>query len=133
MLFIELLSLVQQNYGNVTLIFVLRCVQQSEILHSKTHLNHFKIINSTFQTMTFEFFNVKVTVLVAQLCPTLCNPTDCSPSSSSVHGILQARILEWVVIPISRGSSQSRIELRPPALQADSLPSGHQGSPFKCN
>ena len=35
---------------------------------------------------------------VAQLCPTLCNPMNCSPIGSSVHGILQARILEWVAI-----------------------------------
>ena len=34
--------------------------------------------------------------LVAQLCPTLCDPMDCGPPGSSVHGILQARILEWV-------------------------------------
>jgi len=51
---------------------------------------------------------LKVKVLVAQLCPTLCNPMDCSPSGSSVHGILQARILEWVAIPFSRGSSRPR-------------------------
>ena len=38
----------------------------------------------------------------------LCNPMDCSPPSSSVHGILQARILEWVAISFSRGSSQPR-------------------------
>ena len=42
---------------------------------------------------------------VAQSCPTLCNTLDCSPSGSSVHGVLQARILEWVVMPSSRGSS----------------------------
>ena len=47
-------------------------------------------------------------VLVAQSCPTLCNPMDYSPPGSSVHGILQARILEWVVIPFSRGSFQPR-------------------------
>ena len=41
-----------------------------------------------------------------QLCPTLCDPLDCSPSGSSAHGILQARILEWVAMPSSRGSSQ---------------------------
>ena len=41
----------------------------------------------------------------AQLCPTLCNPRDCSPLGSSVHGISQARMLEWVAIPFSRGSS----------------------------
>ena len=44
--------------------------------------------------------------VVAQLCPTLCDPMDCSPSGSSVHGILQARILEWVAISFSRGSSR---------------------------
>ena len=42
--------------------------------------------------------------LVTQLCPTLCDPMDCSLSGSSVHGISQARILEWVVISSSRGS-----------------------------
>jgi len=46
--------------------------------------------------------------LVAQLCLTLCNPMDCSPPGSSVHGILQASILEWVEISFSRGSSQRR-------------------------
>ena len=40
---------------------------------------------------------------VAQLCPTLCSPMNCSPSGSSVHGIFQARILEWVAISLSRG------------------------------
>ena len=45
---------------------------------------------------------------VAQSCPTLCDPMDRSPSGSSVHGILQARILEWVAISFSRGSSQPR-------------------------
>ena len=40
---------------------------------------------------------------VAQLCPTLCDPMDCSPPGSSVHGILQARILEWVAISFSGG------------------------------
>ena len=46
--------------------------------------------------------------LVTQSCPILCNPMDCSPPGSSVHGILQARILEWIVIPFSRGSSQPK-------------------------
>ena len=45
---------------------------------------------------------------VAQLCPTLCDSVDCSPPGSSVHGILQARILEWVAISFARGSSQPR-------------------------
>ena len=45
---------------------------------------------------------------VAQFCLTLCNPMDCSLPDSSVHGILQARILEWVAMPSSRGSFQPR-------------------------
>ena len=45
---------------------------------------------------------------VAQSCPTLCHPTDYSPPGSSVHGILQARILEWVCMSSWRGSSQPR-------------------------
>ena len=49
---------------------------------------------------------VSMSVLVAQSCPTLCDPMDWGPPSSSVHGIFQARILELVAIPFSRGSSQ---------------------------
>ena len=45
---------------------------------------------------------------VAKLCPTLCNPMDCSPPGSSVHGILKAGILEQVAFPVSRGFSRSR-------------------------
>ena len=44
----------------------------------------------------------------AESCPILCNPIDCSPPGSSVHGILQARILEWVAIALSRESSRPR-------------------------
>ena len=43
-----------------------------------------------------------------QLCPILCNPMDCSPPGSSVHRIVQARILEWVAISYSRGAPQPR-------------------------
>ena len=45
---------------------------------------------------------------VTQWCSTLCNPMDRNPPGSSVHGILQARVLEWDVVPFSRGSSQPR-------------------------
>ena len=54
-------------------------------------------------------FGVDVCVcLVAQSCPALCNPIDCSPPGSSVHRIFQSRILEWVVMASSRGSSRPR-------------------------
>ena len=60
---------------------------------------------------------------VAQSCLTLCNPVDCSLPGSSIHGILQARILEWVAISFSRGSSQPRDRTLSPALEADALTS----------
>ena len=65
-------------------------------------------------------------VLVAQPSLALWDPMDCSPRGSSVHGILQARILEWVAMPSSRGSSQPRS----PTLRADSLPSEPPGKPW---
>ena len=63
-------------------------------------------------------------VKVSQSCPTLCNPMDYAD-----HEILQARILEWVAVPSSRGSSQPGIEPRSPALQAVSLPAEPPGKP----
>ena len=51
---------------------------------------------------------VSVLCLVSQSCPALWDPRDCSPPGSSVPGILQARIVEWVAMPSSRGSSQPR-------------------------
>ena len=61
-----------------------------------------------------------VCALVAHSCPTLCNSMDCSPPGSSVRGISQARILEWVAMSSSRGSSRPRDPSRSPALQTDS-------------
>ena len=57
------------------------------------------IVSSSFQVAC---------VCVAQLCPTVYNPMDCSPPGSSVHGIFRARILEWVAVFFSRESSQPR-------------------------
>ena len=56
----------------------------------------------------FIFYTSFVVVLIAQACLTLWDPVDCSPPGSPVHGILQARILEWVAMTSSRGSSQPR-------------------------
>ena len=57
--------------------------------------------------LPFSFFNLSWSE-VAQSCPTLCDPMDCSPPGSSVHGIFQARVLEWVAIAFSRGPSGPR-------------------------
>ena len=75
-------------------------------------------------------------VLITQLCPTLWDPMDCSSPGSSVHGISQARILEWVVTPFSGRSlptppplpeDQTQVSC---ALQADSILSEPPGKPF---
>ena len=63
-----------------------------------------------------------------KLVASFCDPVDFSPPGFSIHGIPQARILEWVAIPFSRGSSQPRDGS--PALQADSLPSKPPGKPI---
>ena len=76
-------------------------------------------------------------ICVCGLCvlsPTLCDPMDCSPPGSSVHGSLQAKILEWHAISSSQESSQPRIKPASPAvpaLQADSLPLSHLERPDK--
>ena len=61
---------------------------------------------------------------------TLCKPTDCSPPGSSVHGVLQAGILEWVAIPFSRGSSPAQwLNPAPPHCRQILYRPSHQGSP----
>ena len=59
---------------------------------------------------------------VAQSCPTLCNPMDCSLPGSSIHGIFQTRVLEWVPLPSPGDLPNPGIEPRSPALQVDALP-----------
>ena len=66
-----------------------------------------------------------------QSCPTLCDPVDCSPLGSSVHGILQTRILKWDAMPYSKGSSRPRDQPGSPALQADAVPSEPPGKPIR--
>ena len=79
---------------------------------------------------------VCVCIKSVQLRPTLCESMDFSPPGSTVHGILQARILEWVAIPSSRGSSQSRDRTHISCLlhwQAGSLPLALRGKPMPLN
>ena len=67
--------------------------------------------------------------LVAQSCPTLSDPMDCSPPGSSVRGNLQARTLEWVACPPPGDLPDPGTESRSPTLQADSLLSEPSGKP----
>ena len=64
---------------------------------------------------------IYVLYLLAQLCPTLCDPMNCSSPGFSAHGFLQARILEWVPVPPPGDPPNPRIKPRSPALQVDSL------------
>ena len=72
------------------------------------------LLSGSLQSPSFHHFSIptlkvkfwKLKVLVSLSSPALCDPVDRSPPGSSVHGILQAKILEWVVIPFSRGSSR---------------------------
>ena len=67
------------------------------------------------------YLSVHIKVKVSQSCPTLCDSMD-----YTVHGILQARILEWVAIPFSRDLPNPGTESKSPALQEDSLCLSHQ-------
>ena len=72
----------------------------------KIELNHHQLLYSKLNSKwvmevhikegTYDIIQIVRTCSVAQSCPTLCDPMDCSPLGSSVHGILQARILEWL-------------------------------------
>ena len=70
--------------------------------------------------------------LAAHLCPTLCDPMHCSPPGSSVHVISQARILEWVAISFSKGSSRPGIKPVSPALAGGFITSWPPGKPCCC-
>ena len=76
----------------------------SEPLHRQLSRKFSSAMRSTFLILALP----KNVCLVAQSCLTLCNPTDCSPPGASVHGVLQARILERIAIAFSRVSSQPR-------------------------
>ena len=73
---------------------------------------------------------VCVCMLVAQSCLTLCDPMDCNLPGSFVHGISQARILEWVAFPSPGDLPNLGIEPRSPSLQANSLPSEPPGKSY---
>ena len=68
-------------------------------------------------------------MLVAQLCLTLCDHVDCTLPGSSVHGIFQARILEWVALPSPGDLRNPGQNPKSPTLQVDSLPSEPSGKP----
>ena len=73
-----------------------------------SHLGHHRSLSRVLYGIQLVICFTHVCVKSLQSCPSLCNRMDCSPPGSSVHRILQARILEWVAMPSTRGSSQPR-------------------------
>ena len=93
--------------------------------------SHSGSIGLTVGTFCSVYLFWLVTSEVTQSCPTLCDPMDCSLPGSSVHGIFQARVLEWAAISFSRGSSQHRDWTWVSRIVSRRFyPLSHQGSPY---
>ena len=93
------------------------------------HLSEFCVYGLTYSGL----FYVQCLCSVAQLCPTLCDPMDYSPPGSAVHGIFQAKILEWVDISFLKDLPDPGIvpvSFMSPALQVNSLPLAPPGKPY---
>ena len=105
-----------------------------------TSLEHYLLCTSSHRRKTDPYISIQrfgfsITRVLSPISRVqLCDPMDCSPPGFSVHGILQARILEWVAMPSSTGSSQPRDLtchlLAAPALLVESLPLSYQGRPL---
>ena len=112
-------SLLSQKCREVLSLIPWNSLSRAAFYSLKPHINQ-----NTWKKRCYCNWNLMVKVKVAQLCPPLCNLMD-----YTIHGLLQAEILEWVAFPFSRGSSQPRDWNRSPALQADSLPAELQRKP----
>ena len=77
------------------------------------------LYNRQFILYFYYSLRKKMKVLVTQSCPVLCDPMDCSPPGSSVHGILQAGILDWLPFPSPGNLPNPGFETGSPALQAN--------------
>ena len=89
-------------------------MDKKAVVHIYTMEYYSAIEKNTFESVLRRWMKLESIIQseseseVAQSCPTLCNPMDCSLPDSSAHGILQARVLEWVAVSFSRRSSQPR-------------------------
>ena len=99
-------------------------------INDRIILNFRKILYSKFFFLVVCLVQACMHAKLLQLCLTLCDPMDCSPPGSSCLWNCPGKILEWISVPFSRGSSQPRVESGFPALQADFLPSKQLGKPM---
>ena len=88
-----------------------------------------KSVSPALQAVSLSLSHQEVKVKVTQFCPTLCDPMECSSPGYSVHRISQAKILEWVAISFSRGSSHREIKLMSPALAGGFFTAKPPGKP----
>ena len=104
------------------------CGSDHELLNAKFRLK-LKEVGKTTRPFRCDINHIPYSGIseVAQSCPTLCDPVDCSPPGSSIHGILQAGILEWLPFPSRGDLPNPGIEPRSPALQADAVTSEPPG------
>ena len=86
-----------------------------------------------FLCLSFYFWKMEMLICCRCLVPTLCDPTDCCPPGSFVHGILRQEYWTGLLFPSPGDHPHPGIELVSPALQADSLPLSHRGSPGDVN
>ena len=105
----------------------IKSLEKNKSTSDKIHSSLYKFSSISFICLCLSLY----LYIIAQSCLTLCNPMDCSLTSSSVHGIFQARILEWVAIYFSKGSSQPRDRTQVSHMEEDSLLSEPPGKPFK--
>ena len=103
--------------------------QQPSLVIGPTHTALSPSSGLIFFPCPFQLKRAKWKSEVAQSCLTLWDPVDCSPPGSSVHGIPQARILEWVAISFSKGSSRPRDQTQVSRVEADALTSEPPGKP----
>ena len=99
---------VQQKFNVLSFIFSFYIFLGNSLSHNSTSNTSFGRGISFRNLSAFTNIMIQSESKVAQSCPTLCNPMDCSPPGSSIHGILQTRILEWVAISCSRRSLRPR-------------------------
>ena len=100
-----------------------------EICHSSENIYTIEISKHYHDLLSY---HSQVKVIVAQSCPILCKPMVCSLPGSSVHGIFQARLLEWVAISFSRGTSRLRDQTQVSCITGRFFPGlSQQGSPPK--
>ncbi|CAI9152038.1 unnamed protein product [Rangifer tarandus platyrhynchus] len=93
----------KRNYSELSLGFLGLSSFASSFLHLKINIHIYCLGFPGSSIGKESTCNARMKVLFTKQCSILCDPVNCNPTGSSVHGILQARILEWVAIPFSRG------------------------------